>query len=389
MLKKSCLGGVAGLACGLSFGVAMAAPRESTTFTNVVSEGDLISGLNQTRSHVFTGGYQVGWVRVDCSLTPISPDTWSTDSRVLVTPPSGGPFVVQPFDGGVMFGTEVAENFRIRMGTPIAASAGSWSFQFYEDFVDAEGGADAQWDSITFQLDDDVTPAPGSLPETARVPEGTGTLTTLSETLFADGTAQMFRIRICEPANFSASTIGGTDVDTQLYLFTEEGLGVAYSDEADDFGQSIITNQFTATLTPGDYFVAVSEWDTAALDAFGQRLWMDEPWDVERAPDGPGAANMVAGWETDFGEGGSYTITLTGACFAGPSFDCAADLDNGSGTGTRDDAVTIDDLLYFLVQFEAGNVAADLDNGTSTGTRDDAVTIDDLLYFLIRFEAGC
>jgi hypothetical protein len=58
-------------------------------------------------------------------------------------------------------------------------------------------------------------------------------------------------------------------------------------------------------------------------------------------------------------------------------------LDNGDG------AVTIDDLLYFLAQFEAGGVNADIDNGTGTGTTDGAVTIDDLLYFLVRFEAGC
>lgn len=68
---------------------------------------------------------------------------------------------------------------------------------------------------------------------------------------------------------------------------------------------------------------------------------------------------------------------------------CPADLDNGSGTGTPDNAVNIDDLLYFLVAFEAGNQSVDLDNGTFTGTPDNAVTIDDLLYFLVRFEEGC
>ncbi len=71
---------------------------------------------------------------------------------------------------------------------------------------------------------------------------------------------------------------------------------------------------------------------------------------------------------------------------------CPADLDNDgllSNGGTRDQAVTIDDLLFFLTAFESGNTAADLDNGSNTGTRDDAVTIDDLLYFLLRFEAGC
>jgi trimeric autotransporter adhesin len=68
---------------------------------------------------------------------------------------------------------------------------------------------------------------------------------------------------------------------------------------------------------------------------------------------------------------------------------CATDLDDGTGSGTSDGAVTIDDLLYFLVKFEVGDASVDLDNGSGTGTPDGAITIDDLLYFLVRFEAGC
>lgn len=68
---------------------------------------------------------------------------------------------------------------------------------------------------------------------------------------------------------------------------------------------------------------------------------------------------------------------------------CQGDLDDGSGNGVHDNAVTIDDLVYMLVNFEAGNVAVDIDNGLSNGTRDQAVTIDDLLYFLKHFDAGC
>jgi hypothetical protein len=78
--------------------------------------------------------------------------------------------------------------------------------------------------------------------------------------------------------------------------------------------------------------------------------------------------------------------TITIAALPEP---CAADLDNGSGTGTPDNAVDISDLLYFLVQFEAGSVSVDLDNGTSTGTPDGGVDVNDLLYFLARFELGC
>jgi hypothetical protein len=83
---------------------------------------------------------------------------------------------------------------------------------------------------------------------------------------------------------------------------------------------------------------------------------------------------------------------------AGPMLACAdgcpADVDNDgvlSNGGTPDGAVTIDDLLYFLMGFEAGDVAVDLDNDgdPAVGTPDGAVTIDDLLFFLARFEGGC
>ncbi len=73
---------------------------------------------------------------------------------------------------------------------------------------------------------------------------------------------------------------------------------------------------------------------------------------------------------------------------AGP-FACVADVDDGSGTGTPDGGVTIDDLLYYLGVYADGFLAADIDDGSGTGTPDGGVTIDDLLYYLARFEAGC
>ncbi len=73
-------------------------------------------------------------------------------------------------------------------------------------------------------------------------------------------------------------------------------------------------------------------------------------------------------------------------CASGP---CVADFDDGTGTGTPDQAVTIDDLLYYVGIFQGGVVAADIDDGSGTGVTDGAVTIDDLLYFIVRFNAGC
>ncbi len=68
---------------------------------------------------------------------------------------------------------------------------------------------------------------------------------------------------------------------------------------------------------------------------------------------------------------------------------CQADLDDGSGVGTPDGGVTIDDLVYFLSAFGAGTTAADLDDGSATGTPDLGVTIDDLIYYLTHFAGGC
>lgn len=68
---------------------------------------------------------------------------------------------------------------------------------------------------------------------------------------------------------------------------------------------------------------------------------------------------------------------------------CPADVDDGTGTGAHDGGIDINDLLFFLAMFEAGDVAADLDDGSGTGNPDGAVTIEDLLFFLGHYEAGC
>jgi hypothetical protein len=388
MIKNACLG-VAASTVGLLASGALAAPRESVTFTNVLSEAADGAVANQTRQHTFTGGYPVGSVRVTATLAEIATGTYGTEARIRLSPPGGSPFVIRPFSIANFDGSISLTNFQVRADPSVAVSAGQWNFQFFESYVDSATGPDANWDSVQLTLDDEVIVVPGNLPTTAKVPQGTGPLTSVSGELFLDGPAQLFKIRICEPTNFSASTVGGTGVDTQLYLFNANGVGVAYNDQVDGGNQSRITNQFTATLAPGDFFIGISEWDVPAQDSAGSRLWEDEPWDLERAPDGPGAANPVAAWGTDFGAGGSYTIALTGACYVGPANNCVADVDDGSGNGVQDGAVTIDDLLYYLVAFEDGIADADVDNGTFTGTQDNAVTIDDLLYYVVRFEDGC
>jgi uncharacterized membrane protein len=93
--------------------------------------------------------------------------------------------------------------------------------------------------------------------------------------------------------------------------------------------------------------------------------------------------------------GRAYGVSADGRTIVGEGFvlrlaaPCAADVDDGSGSGGRDDTVTPDDLLAFILWLTEGDMRADLDNGTGTGIPDAAVTIEDLLYFLGGYEGGC
>lgn len=83
------------------------------------------------------------------------------------------------------------------------------------------------------------------------------------------------------------------------------------------------------------------------------------------------------------------TPVFISAAAHAPAPACAADVDNGTGLGGPDGAVTIEDLLFFLAMFEASDPRADTDDGSGTGAPDGGITIEDLLQFLIRFDAGC
>ncbi len=96
----------------------------------------------------------------------------------------------------------------------------------------------------------------------------------------------------------------------------------------------------------------------------------------------------LAGIHTD-----TFGIIVTGECgsiSAGAQvIVCPADLDDGTNTGTPDGGVDINDLLYMLAMYEAGDPQADIDDGSATGQPDCGVDLSDLLYFLQWYETGC
>lgn len=261
-----------------------------------------------------------------------------------------------------VFGSGAGGSGTLTITAPTPPQPGTW-------FEANDGGGDA-----------------GDLSATAQAVTGSGPCPAIVGNIVSTTDVDMYRINICDPGNFSATTVNNdTSGDTQLFLFNDNGTGIVMNDD-DPSGagglRSRLSNAFTASLSPGTYLLAVSRYNTDPQDSGAQLLWNNTPFAVERAPDGPGAANPVASW-TGTSATGSYTITLTGVCRGAGGPRCVADINNDQG-------VDIQDLVAFLVGFEDGNASvSDLDNGTRTGTQDGAVDINDLIYFLIRFEAGC
>jgi len=71
-----------------------------------------------------------------------------------------------------------------------------------------------------------------------------------------------------------------------------------------------------------------------------------------------------------------------------PCPPCPADVDNGSGQGIRDGGVTIDDLLFFLQLFDAGDPRSQVEH-YCTSPDPGPPSLENLLYYLIRYAEGC
>ncbi len=156
----------------------------------------------------------------------------------------------------------------------------------------------------------------GSLPATAQVAGGTGPLTQIAGSLADESDVDMFAIRIDGGGTFSASTIGLSDVDTRLYLFSATGLGVYGNDDANVFTlqSELPAGDPLTPLTPGLYYLAITSFEIDPISGAG-RIFPQPLFPEELlGPTGPGGGAPVSGY-IGSGESGSYTIALTGASF--------------------------------------------------------------------------
>jgi hypothetical protein len=156
----------------------------------------------------------------------------------------------------------------------------------------------------------------GDLPATAQSVAGNGALTQINGELPNGGDVDMYKINVTDFANFSVSSVGGATFDTQMWMFDLAGNGISFKDD-DGPLQSTLTGQFLTGN--GAVLIAISRYDSDALDLNNDQIWNDTPFAVERQPDGPGAANPVVSWSGSNSAAGLYSLFLTGAEFVDPA----------------------------------------------------------------------
>lgn len=154
----------------------------------------------------------------------------------------------------------------------------------------------------------------GDLIATAQHTQGVGSLDNIRGFNDTDD-VDLYCIQILDVRSFVATAVGGTSWDTQMWLFDANGMGVSFDDDDPNGGglQSTITGAFVTA--PGIYYLGISKYNRDAVDAGGALIWNSSPFNVERAPDGPGAGNPLFGWSGSTTSGGDYSIALTGAGF--------------------------------------------------------------------------
>lgn len=139
-----------------------------------------------------------------------------------------------------------------------------------------------------------------------------------------DDPADLFKISLVGGQPFFASTVGGADFDTQLFLFDSEGFGVYSNNDAGGTLQSTLPadSPFTPSES-GTYYLGISGFDYSPVNADGENIFpslFDFPIDVPAedilsgvyGPSGPGGDAPLEGFDgAILTGGGSYTISLS------------------------------------------------------------------------------
>lgn len=128
--------------------------------------------------------------------------------------------------------------------------------------------------------------------------------------LSSDSDVDLYQLFLTEGQPFTASTVGSTDINTQLFLFDSNGLGVFANNDSVGFQSTVPLYQPFIPAHSGTYYLGISSYDKDPLSSQGYIF------DAVENPNASGAGLPLNGWDempripTVRPSSGAYTITL-------------------------------------------------------------------------------
>ena len=165
----------------------------------------------------------------------------------------------------------------------------------------------------------------GDAGSSAATAQGTGNvagqaLTTIAGTISATADADFYLITIASPSLFSATTVGRSLVDTQLYLFTLNGAPVYLNDDANGAStqSSLPAGSLLGPQTAGTYILGISVSGVDPVNSSNQSLFAPAFFSTDVRGPASNTFGTVAGVidNASFADFGAYSIALTGAATA-------------------------------------------------------------------------
>ena len=172
----------------------------------------------------------------------------------------------------------------------------------------------------------------GDLPATSQ-DLGAGAVTTVWGGFSDAADADVYRFCLSDGDSFSASTVGATTLDTQMFLLNSQGYGIYANDDAGGSRGSLLParHRFSPSVG-GEYYLAISSYNRDPQSSQGE-IFQDNfsrifyP-DAVLDPNGFGAAQPISGWAGRAPGGpGLYRITLTGTVTCVPPDTTAPTVD--------------------------------------------------------------
>jgi hypothetical protein len=158
----------------------------------------------------------------------------------------------------------------------------------------------------------------GSLPSTAQ-DLGAGAVTQILGSFTGGADVDVYRVCLTDGASFSASTVAPMSLDTQLFLFDADGLGVYANDDAaiGVRGSRLPAHHRFSPTSGGEYFIGLSSFNNDPRSTAGEIF--PDVFSAGLYPDGVvsaaggGSDEPVSSWiGLTRGPAGLYSINLTG-----------------------------------------------------------------------------